>query len=50
MVACLFVLCFASWFIGLAFDIQIVDKLPTHPHDIRVGTIVTENGVIKCNL
>src|SRR3990167_4929215 len=33
--------------IGLAFDIQIVDKLPTHPHDIRVGTIVTENGVIK---
>lgn len=36
--------------IGLAFDLQIIDKLPAQPHDIRVGAIVTESGVIECNL
>lgn len=36
--------------VGLAFENQIVDQLPVQAHDIRVGVIVTESGVIECNL
>ncbi|HLC64671.1 MAG TPA: 5-formyltetrahydrofolate cyclo-ligase [Candidatus Nanoarchaeia archaeon] len=35
--------------IGLAFDFQIVKKIPPHPHDIPVDVIITENRVIYCN-
>src|SRR3989338_3926532 len=34
--------------IGLAFDFQVVDKLPREPHDVPVDIIVTEKGVINC--
>ena len=34
--------------IGLAFDFQIVDKLPVEPHDVAVDLIVTENKIIEC--
>ena len=34
--------------IGLAFECQIVDIIPTEPHDIPVDIIVTENRVIHC--
>jgi 5-formyltetrahydrofolate cyclo-ligase len=31
--------------IGVGFDPQLVDVLPTEPHDIRLDSIVTESGV-----
>ena len=34
--------------IGLAFDFQIVDKIPTEQHDVPVDFIVTEQRVIEC--
>ncbi len=33
--------------IALAYSMQIVKKLPAEAHDLAVGTIVTENEVIK---
>lgn len=38
----------ATTLVGLAFDAQIAQMLPTEPHDIRVDYIVTETGVIDC--
>ena len=32
--------------IGLAFDCQIVESVPTEPHDVSVDIVVTENRVI----
>mgnify|MGYP001188473329 CR=1 FL=1 len=32
--------------IGLAYELQITEKLPTDPHDIPVQMIVTENQII----
>lgn len=34
--------------VGLAFEEQIVDKIPSEPHDIPVDKIVTEKRVIDC--
>ncbi|MEK6983028.1 MAG: 5-formyltetrahydrofolate cyclo-ligase [Nanoarchaeota archaeon] len=34
--------------IGLAFDFQIVDKLPREMHDVPVDLIVTDERVIEC--
>jgi len=34
--------------IGLAFELQIVDKIPTEIHDLPVHKIVTEKRVIDC--
>lgn len=34
--------------IGLAFDFQVVDKIPKETHDIAVDFIVTEKEVIDC--
>ncbi len=34
--------------IALAYDFQIVDKIPEEPHDIRVDKIITEKRVISC--
>jgi 5-formyltetrahydrofolate cyclo-ligase len=31
--------------IGVGFDPQVVDVLPTEPHDIRLDCVVTESGV-----
>jgi 5-formyltetrahydrofolate cyclo-ligase len=33
--------------VALAFETQIVDALPSAPHDLRVDTIVTETRVIR---
>ena len=35
-------------FIGLAFEFQIVDKIPTNKHDVPVGMIITEERIIRC--
>ena len=34
--------------IGLAFDFQIVDKIPNEEHDVAVDFIVTEERVVEC--
>ena len=34
--------------IGLAFDFQVVDKIPREMHDVPVDMIVTEKRVIEC--
>lgn len=35
--------------IGLAFEFQIVEKIPVEKHDVPVDMIVTENRVINCS-
>lgn len=30
--------------IGVGFEPQIVEELPTEPHDVRLDCVVTENG------
>ena len=32
--------------IGVGFDLQVVDVLPTEPHDVRLDSIVTESGAV----
>jgi 5-formyltetrahydrofolate cyclo-ligase len=32
--------------IGVGFDPQVVDVLPTEPHDIRLDNVVTESGAM----
>ena len=34
--------------VGLAFEMQMVDKVPMEPHDHRMDRIVTEAGVYVC--
>ncbi|WP_240837108.1 5-formyltetrahydrofolate cyclo-ligase [Acidaminobacter sp. JC074] len=33
--------------IALAFETQIIDKVPTEPHDYKMDMVVTENRIIK---
>lgn len=35
--------------IGLAYEFQIIDKVPTHKYDIPVDYVITEKRVIKCS-
>jgi 5-formyltetrahydrofolate cyclo-ligase len=37
-----------SLIIGLAFELQIIDKIPVNKHDIPVKKIITENRLIDC--
>ncbi len=32
---------------GLAYDFQVLDRLPEEPHDRRLGLIVTESAVLR---
>jgi 5-formyltetrahydrofolate cyclo-ligase len=32
--------------IALAFDLQVVNKVPSEPHDVMMGSIITESGAI----
>lgn len=34
--------------IGIAFDLQIVDKVPVEPFDIGVDLIITEKRILNC--
>jgi len=36
--------------IALAFETQIIDKVPTEPHDYKMDMIVTEDRIIKPSL
>jgi len=38
----------AVYKLGLAYDWQISDTLPSEAHDIALDAIMTENGLIKC--
>ena len=33
---------------GLAFSLQIVHHVPDMPHDVRMQSLVTEQGVLIC--
>ena len=35
--------------IGLAFDLQVVDKIPVEKHDVCLNIVITEKEIIKCN-
>jgi 5-formyltetrahydrofolate cyclo-ligase len=35
--------------IGLAFEQQIIKKIPIEKHDISVEKIITEKRIITCN-
>jgi len=34
--------------IGVGFEIQMRDSIPTEPHDIRLDAVVTERGAWIC--
>lgn len=34
--------------IGLAYELQIIDKVPTHQYDVPVDFIITEKRTINC--
>lgn len=34
--------------IGLAFEVQLIDKIPNGKYDLPVGRILTEKRIIKC--
>lgn len=36
--------------IGLAYEFQIMDRIPAEPHDVKVDKIITEHRVINCKL
>lgn len=36
--------------VGLAFEFQIVDRVPTQEHDVPVKMIVTESRMIDCRM
>jgi 5-formyltetrahydrofolate cyclo-ligase len=40
---------FSQTTVSLAYSMQIVDKVPTEPHDIPVQLIITNDEVIVCN-
>jgi 5-formyltetrahydrofolate cyclo-ligase len=35
--------------VGLAFEEQIVKRVPSEPHDIRVDMIITDQRLIRCH-
>lgn len=35
--------------IGVAFEVQIVDELPTEPHDVTLDVVVTEHRVCRAD-
>jgi len=38
-----------SWIVGLAFEFQILETIPTEKHDIPVNKIITEERTITCS-
>ena len=39
----------ATHMCGLAFSLQIVDHVPDMPHDVRMQSLATEQGVLICD-
>ena len=33
--------------VGLAFELQLIDKVPNHPHDVPVDMVVSEKRVMR---
>ena len=48
IVPLIILLVFYSRLLGLAFDFQIIDAIPTDFHDKPVQRIITETQVITC--
>ena len=36
--------------IGICFEVQLIDQIPTEIHDVHLDFIVTEERIIKCKL
>lgn len=36
--------------IGIGYDFQLIDKIPTEEHDVAMDMVVTQNSVILCRL
>ena len=34
--------------IGLAYDSQIIDKIPAENHDVKLNIIITEKQIVRC--
>jgi 5-formyltetrahydrofolate cyclo-ligase len=39
--------CGGALAIGLAFDLQVLERVPTAPHDLPVSLVITESGVLS---
>lgn len=39
----------AGRLVGLAYDFQVLERVPCEEHDIAVGTIVTDKRIIQCD-
>lgn len=35
-----------SCFVGIGYDIQVIDSVPTQPHDIKMNYIITEREIL----
>lgn len=35
--------------VGVAYDCQLVDAIPSEPHDMRMNRIVTESHIVTCD-
>lgn len=42
-----FLLCSSGVFVGIGWEFQKVDKVPTEPHDQQMNFLVTETGILK---
>ena len=34
--------------IGLAFEFQVIEKIPSEKHDVSIDMIVTEKRILRC--
>jgi len=35
--------------IALAYNFQVIESVPSDPHDVKVDKIITEQGIVECN-
>ncbi|MBR2476274.1 MAG: 5-formyltetrahydrofolate cyclo-ligase, partial [Bacteroidaceae bacterium] len=35
-----------AYFIGIGYDMQVVDSITTEPHDIKMNCIITEREIL----
>ncbi len=35
--------------VGVGYDFQQIDRIPSEPHDIKLDCVVTDKGVLVCN-
>ena len=37
-----------AWRLGIAFDLQVVERIPRGPHDVPVDVLITESRALPC--